>query len=74
MKMCPGTSTAEDVAVQQITLRRWSHSYHACHFNGYKGGVGGSEEEFSDRESHTRAGCGREGTGRGWDRWVSCCL
>lgn len=47
------TSTAEDLAVRQITLSRRSPDYHACHFNGYKD-VGRTEEEFADRSRNWR--------------------
>lgn len=47
------TSTAEDLAVWQITLSRWSPDYHACHVNGYKDG-GRTEEEFADRSRNWR--------------------
>lgn len=47
------TSTAEDLAVRQITLSRWIPDYHACHFTGYKD-RGRTEEEFADRSRNWR--------------------
>lgn len=67
------TYTAEDLAVQQITLSRWSHNYHACHFNGYKDG-GRTEEESADRSRNWRVtlelGVAEKALGGGWDGWV----